>query len=325
MNPEYQRLFDLAQRQRDRPPCGRYAPSPSGPLHLGNARTAMLAWLQARLNGGRFIMRMEDLDRARVRPGSARQIVDDLRWIGLDWDEGPDVGGGTGPYEQSARDGIYAMALSRLCNSRRLFACYCSRKDIRQAASAPHGRDGPIYPGTCRERGSDDDTQRGRSAALRYRVSAGQIRVEDVVAGPIVQDLSRDVGDFVVRRADGVFAYQLAVVVDDALMGVTDVVRGVDLCESTPRQVALFRALNLPTPRYWHVSLMVDEEGKRMSKRDGSASVMEFRARGGKPAKLVGQFAASLGLCPPDTAVSVQELLRTHDLSSFTHALRAAD
>jgi glutamyl-tRNA synthetase len=322
MTTEYERMLDQALRLRDRGPSGRYAPSPSGPLHLGNARTALLAWLQTRLAGGRFIMRMEDLDRSRVRPGCAKQIVDDLRWMGLDWDEGPDIGGETGPYEQSARDDIYAVALSRLREAHSVFPCFCSRKDIRQAASAPHGPDEPIYPGTCRERDSAFEEQVRRSPALRYRVRAGRIEVEDVVTGAIVQDLSRDVGDFVVRRSDGVFAYQFAVVVDDALMGVTDVVRGVDLCESTPRQLALLRELDLPAPRYWHVPLMADDDGNRMSKRDGSESVMMFRARGGQPAELVGQLAASTGLCPLDTPVSAQELLSAHDLSSFTDVLR---
>jgi glutamyl-tRNA synthetase len=265
---------------------------------------------------------MEDLDRSRVRSGCAKQIIDDLRWMGLDWDEGPDVGGKTGPYEQSARDSIYAAALSRLRDAHTIFPCFCSRKDIQQAASAPHGSDGPIYPGTCRERGVAIQEKDARSAALRYRVGAGKVEVEDVVTGSIVQDLSHDVGDFVVRRSDGVFAYQFAVVVDDALMGVTDVVRGVDLRESTPRQLALLSALDLPVPRYWHVPLMADGDGNRMSKRDGSESVMMFRARGGKPAELVGQLAASVGLYPLQTPVSAQELLSAHDLSSFTHVLR---
>lgn len=322
MTTEYKRMLDQALRLREQVPRGRYAPSPSGPLHLGNARTALLAWLQVRLAGGQFVMRIEDLDRSRVRPGCAKQIVDDLRWMGLDWDEGPDVGGMSGPYEQSARGAIYAAALSRLRDAHTIFSCFCSRKDVQNAASAPHGSDGPIYPGTCRDRGAAIEEKGGRSTALRYRVGAGRIEVEDVVTDSIVQDLSYDVGDFVVRRSDGVFAYQLAVVIDDALMGVTDVVRGVDLRQSTPRQLALFSALDLPAPRYWHVPLMADDAGNRMSKRDGSESVMMFRARGGKPAELVGQLAASVGLCPLETPVSAQELLYTHDLSSFTNVLR---
>ncbi len=315
-------MLDQALRLRDRAPGGRYAPSPSGPLHLGNARTALLAWLQARLAGGRFVMRMEDLDRPRMRPGCAAQIIDDLRWMGLDWDEGPDVGGKTGPYEQSARDSIYAAALSRLQDAHTIFPCFCSRKDIQQAASAPHGSDGPIYPGTCREQELAFGKNGRRSATLRYRVGAGRIEVKDVVTDSIIQDLSHDVGDFVVRRSDGVFAYQFAVVIDDALMGVTDVVRGVDLRESTPRQLALLSALDLPAPHYWHVPLMTDDNGNRMSKRDGSESVGMFRTRGGKPAELVGQLAASVGLCPLETPVSAQELLSAHDLCSFTCALR---
>ncbi len=325
MTVDYERMLDRALRLRKQLPSGRYAPSPSGPLHLGNARTALLAWLQARLAGARFVMRIEDLDRSRVRPGCAKQMLDDLRWMGLEWDEGPDVGGKTGPYEQSVRDDFYVAALSRLRDARKIFPCFCSRKDIQQAASAPHGSDGPIYPGTCRKRDLGSEEKGRRSAALRYRVSAGTIEVEDVVTGPIVQNLGRDVGDFVVRRSDGIFAYQLAVVVDDALMGITDVVRGVDLRESTPRQIALLNALDLPMPRYWHIPLMVDGDGNRMSKRDGSEAVMTFRARGGKPEELVGQLAASVALCPQDTAVSAQELLSAHDLSVFTRTLRNRD
>ncbi len=320
MTDVYELLYRLALRLREQSSRGRYAPSPTGPLHLGNARTALLAWLQTRLAEGCFVLRMEDLDRPRVRKGSAAQILDDLDWLGLDWDEGPGVGGEAGPYEQSARHGLYAFALARLREIETVFRCVCSRKDVNNAASAPHGPDGPIYPGTCRFRGAARKTANGR-AAWRYRVDRQTVSVDDVLVGSIEQDLGRDVGDFVVQRADGLFAYHLAVVVDDALMGITDVVRGADLLHSTPRQLALFEALGLPAPRYWHVPLMTDSRGDRLSKRDGSDSVSLFRERGGTAAELVGELAASVGLSPRGQALSARELLQTHDSGSFMQAL----
>ncbi len=315
--------LDLAHRLRDRVSCGRFAPSPSGPLHLGNARTALLAWLQARLSGARFLMRMEDLDRPRVRPGSAAQILDDLLWLGLDWDEGPDVGGPSGPYNQSARDGIYTEALAQLQRSNAVFACVCSRRDVEQAASAPHVPSGVVYPGTCRARPPSSTTEGGRPPAWRYRVDGRRVGFTDSIAGEVVQDLGRQVGDFVVQRSDGLFAYQLAVVVDDALMGVTDVVRGMDLLDSTPRQLALFETLNLPAPRFWHVPLMYDCGGARMSKRNGAESIAAYRAQGGSAAALVGTFAATLGLAPPSESMSAPELLAVLDLTTFTASLRS--
>ncbi len=303
------------------PPRVRFAPSPTGSLHLGNARTALLAWLQSRLQGGSFVVRMEDLDSPRVRPGSAAKILDDLHWLGLDWDEGAGSGGDAGPYEQSARHDLYASALSKLREADSIFACACSRSDLRNAASAPHGPEGPIYPGTCRVRGAD--LQRAaRGAAWRYRVDGRIVELNDLLMGPMRQDLSSDVGDFVVQRSDGQFAYQLAVVVDDGLMGITDVVRGADLRNSTPRQLALYDALDLPAPRFWHVPLMTDDEGRPLSKRDGSGSVSSFRERGGSAAELVGVLAASVGLCPPARPMSAQALLDSHDLDSFTQVLR---
>ncbi|HHM05776.1 MAG TPA: tRNA glutamyl-Q(34) synthetase GluQRS [Gammaproteobacteria bacterium] len=302
---------------------GRYAPSPTGELHPGNLRTALLAWLQARLAGGRFVLRMEDLDRPRTRPGCADLILEQLAWLGLEWDEGPDNGGPVGPYVQSARDEIYEAALSRLHEQGLLFACYCSRKDIAQAAGAPHGRPG-IYPGTCRN-GSPAAEPGGRPPpSWRYRVGVGKASVWDELAGWVQQDMRTEMGDFVLRRSDRLFAYQLAVVVDDALMGITDVLRGADLLDSTPRQRVLYEALGWPVPRFWHVPLLRDREGNRMAKRDGSVSLSRLREQGQSPADVVGDLAAGLGLVPEGASCSAGELLQSLSLETLRQKLAAA-
>jgi glutamyl-tRNA synthetase len=228
---------------------GRFAPSPTGDLHLGNLRTALLAWLFARKAGGRFLMRMEDLDTARVRPGAEQRQLADLRAIGIDWD-GPVV-------RQSERIALYEAAVRRLDT----YPCFCTRAEIREAASAPHGPVG-FYPGTCRELTDAERAQReaaGRPPALRVRADGS-------------------VDDFVVRRGDGAFAYNLAVVVDDADMGVEQVVRGDDLAESTPRQIWLGRALGLPVPDYVHVPLVLGPDGARLAKRHGAVTLRELDA-----------------------------------------------
>ncbi len=323
---EFDGLLARARALAGRTACGRFAPSPSGDLHLGNVRTALLAWLQARLGGARFVLRMEDLDRPRERPGSAERIVADLRWLGLDWDEGPDGAGTVGPYRQSQRQALYGVALERLRRAAAVYPCACSRADIQAAASAPQGPLGPLYPGTCREREPAAvhraAAERRREAAWRFHAPDGEVHFDDRIAGAVTQNLRREAGDFVLRRSDGLFAYQLAVAVDDALMGVTDVVRGADLLESTPRQIALLRALGLPAPRYWHVPLMCDAAGKRMAKRDGSDSVAAYRAGGGSAGRLVGKLAASLGLVPPATELTAGELLAALDETTLVDALR---
>ncbi len=324
----YDELLDRARALRESGVRGRYAPSPSGPQHLGNLRTALTAWLQARLAGGAFILRMEDLDRPRVRAGSAAQILADLRWLGLDWDEGPDIGGPLAPYEQAPREACYRAALEQLQDRASVFACFCSRKDVQQAASAPHGAGAGVYPGSCRRLSSAEVDERrasvSRPPSWRYLAPAEEVAFVDQVSGRHVQQLTRDVGDFVVQRGDGLFAYQLAVVVDDALMGVTDVVRGADLLGSTPRQIVLYQALELPVPRFWHVPLMRDARGRRMAKRSGSASLEESRAAGHSPEQVVGRLAVSLGLVPPGAVLSAGELLQTLDDDSFRAALRNA-
>jgi glutamyl-tRNA synthetase len=278
---------------------GRYAPSPSGGLHLGNARTALLAWLHVRSQGGRFLMRIEDLDRARSAPGAAQGMLADLRWLGLDWDEGPDVGGPHGAYVQSERSPLYEAAIERLTTKGLLFECFCSRTEV--AASAPHGPgdDGPRYPGTCRELAASvaaAKRKEGRAGALRFKVPPGVVVFADGLRGEVRLDISTAVGDFVVRRADGVFAYQLAVAVDDALMGVTDVLRGEDLLTSTPRQIQLLRALELQVPHYTHVPLVLGTDGKRLCKRGGDLTLGALRAKGVAPERIVAALARSSGL-----------------------------
>jgi len=289
--------------------CGRYAPSPTGALHLGNLRTALVAWLQARTMGGVFVLRMEDLDAPRNRPGSAEAILADLARLGLSWDEGPEAGGPLGPYSQLRRGELYCAALERLRDARRVYPCLCSRKDIREAASAPHGA-AVVYPGTCRPPTVEVEPEDGgRAPAWRFTVPDGASRYHDCLQGMYHQDLQVEVGDFVVQRRDDIFAYQLAVVVDDAAMGVTDVVRGDDLIDSTPRQIALQEALGLPTPRYWHVPVMRDEAGERLSKRNGAASLDEYCDAGGTPESLLGRFARELELRDTDERISASELL----------------
>ncbi len=278
------------------PLCGRYAPTPSGRLHLGNARTALLAWLWARSLGGRFVMRVEDLDPGRSRPEFERDQLEDLRWLGLDWDEGPDVGGPHGPYRQSERGALYASALARLD----AFACTCTRRELREATFAPHGRE-PVYPGTCAEGPRHPE----RPHALRWRVPAAIVEVEDLVFGPQREDVARESGALVLRRSDGAWAYQLAVVVDDAAMGVTHVLRGADLLHSTARQVLLQRTLGLPTPAYAHAPLVLGPDGEKLGKRHGAPDLSALRTGGADPQRVVATLARSLGLVG-DRVVRVQ-------------------
>jgi glutamyl-tRNA synthetase len=272
---------------------GRFAPSPTGDLHLGNARTALFSWLDVRAAGGTFVMRMEDLDPERCSPGSARGILEDLRWLGLDWDEGPDVGGPHGAYDQSARTKIYEAAVAELVGAGRGFPCACSRKDVARAAGAPHaGEEGPRYPGTCHDGPSRTD----RPHSIRLRVPDGTVTFADRVAGPQAVDVSRTAGDFVIRRADGVAAYQLATALDDAVMGMTRVLRGDDLLSSTARQILLMDLLGHAHPEYAHVPLLVGEDGHRLAKRGGALTLRALRARGVRPEAVVGLLARTAGL-----------------------------
>ncbi len=276
---------------------GRFAPTPSGQLHIGNLYAALLAWLQARSERGTFMLRIEDIDRPRSKPQWAAQIVDDLRWLGIDWDEGPDVGGPYGPYSQSEREEDYRAAMERLLRDGWLYPCYCSRADLMSLASAPHGLDseGPAYPGICRRLTAAERAEKTKRPSYRFAMPGRAVRFDDLIVGP-QQFPAGAGGDFVVQRSDGIIGYQLAVVVDDAAMGITDVVRGFDLLDSTPRQLLLYEALSLEPPRFAHVPLIHGPDGSRLSKRDRSLAAVALRERGVPPERLIGYIASWLGL-----------------------------
>lgn len=267
---------------------GRFAPSPTGLLHLGNARSALLGWLQARAAGGEFLLRVEDLDRARCRTEYVDALYRDLEYLGLTWD-GPVL-------FQSARTEAYEAALSRLRALGRIYPCSCTRQEVARAASAPHGPldEGPVYPGTCRPpRGA---ARPRMPSALRFIPRPGHTQVPDELHGPYGHDVAACVGDFVVRRNDGVASYQLAVVVDDAHQGITHVLRGDDLLSSTPRQLQLYEALGAVAPSFAHVPLLLGEDGRRLAKREGASTVAALRERGVPAEVVVGRLAAWSGL-----------------------------
>lgn len=302
---------------------GRYAPSPSGDLHLGNLRTALLAWLFARSMGGQFVLRIEDLDRPRVREGATQRMLADLHWLDLHWDEGPDCGGPYAPYTQSERLDIYQHYLQRLQTAGLVYPCYCSRAEIAQAASAPQqgAEDGPRYPGTCRHLTETQRRQyaaRGRRPALRFRVDdERRVVFNDLLNGPTHQHVQQAVGDFIVRRTDGIVAYQFAVVVDDALMHINQVVRGVDLLLSTPRQILLYEALGFAVPTFAHVPLLLGADGKRLAKRTQSSGLAPLRDAAMTPQRVIGQLAASCGLVENGTSLSPIELAKSYTLPTY--------
>jgi glutamyl-tRNA synthetase len=286
-------------------PRGRYAPSPTGRLHLGNLRTALLAWLMARHRGGSFILRIEDLDLPRVQLSSTDAIIADLAWLGLDYDEGPGRGGPVGPYFQSARLDIYRAALEKLISQDLVYPCYCSRSELARIASAPHsGEEGPRYPGTCRSltrRQRSRYEAEGRHAAWRFRAPVDKLMFLDRLSGRQEDSVAERCGDFVVWRSDGIVSYQLAVVVDDALMGVTQVVRGADLLTSTFRQLALWNALGYPPPtEFAHVPLLLDATGRRMAKRHGAGAqtsgLDSLRSHGMTRGNILSLLAGSAGV-----------------------------
>lgn len=282
---------------------GRFAPSPTGPLHVGNLRTALLAWLFARSAGSSFLLRVEDLDPADARPEHEAHQLADLAVIGIDWD--PPI------IRQSERRGAHDEAIARLVALGRTYACYCTRREIRESAAAPHGPAG-AYPGTCRELTDAQRRRReaeGRPPALRLRAGGEVVTVEDRLAGRV--ELAVD--DLVLRRNDGIPAYNLAVVVDDAFQGVEEVVRGDDLLDSTPRQVLLARLLGLPVPSYAHVPLVVGSDGARLAKRHGAVTLADLAAAGVAVDEVRTSLAASLGLAEPGAPVSAHELIERFD------------
>ena len=296
------------------PVVGRFAPSPSGRMHLGNAFSALLAWLSVRSAGGELVLRQEDLDPQRCKRAYAEQIEADFRWLGLDWDRGGSQGGPG--YFQSNRSERYAEYLERLNRKGLIYPCFCTRNQLH-AASAPHATDGtPIYAGTCRNLTSAERAERARTRkpALRVRVPAETISFTDTVMGTYAETLDRDCGDFILRRSDGVHAYQLAVVVDDALMGVNQVVRGADLLSSTPRQIWLQRQLGFSTqPQYCHVPLLCGEDGHRLSKRQKDVDLGALRQAGRRPEEVVGQLAYWAGLIDRPEPVAARELIPIFD------------
>jgi glutamyl-tRNA synthetase len=302
---------------------GRFAPSPTGDLHLGSVATALVAWLTARARRGILVLRVEDLDGPRVVAGAEARQIDDLRWLGLDWDEGPDAGGPYGPYRQSERGARYEAALARLDAAGLVYRCDCSRAEIARIASAPHpGDEGPRYPGTCRPHGMAARAWR-RPPAVRLAVPDRVVTVADALQGSRAQNVWRDVGDFVLRRGDGVWAYQLAVVVDDLAMRVTEVVRGADLLGSAPRQALLAELLGGTAPVFAHVPLLVAADGARLAKRARGTAVRDHRVAGRRPAEVVGLVAHALGLTASPAAVTPRELLDGFDRTPLAARLEA--
>ena len=298
--------------QNKRPVRGRFAPTPSGELHIGNAWAALLSWLQIRSRQGTFVLRMEDIDTQRSRPHLASQILDDLYWLGLDWDEGPDVGGPFGPYTQSERTEYYDEALKQLDGKGCLYPCYCSRADLLAAARAPHGlsSEGPAYPGTCRHLTQEEAARKSlvKAPALRFKVDHEMLIFQDGVAGQQEFDAASG-GDFIVRRADGMISYQLAVVVDDDRMGITDVLRGSDLLDSVPRQLMLYKALGMHAPTFAHVPLFMGSDGKRLAKRHGGTSLAALREMGVAAEQVVGWLMWIAGLTEKPEPLAARECI----------------
>lgn len=293
-------------------PTGRFAPSPSGRMHLGNIFAALLSYASAKSQGGRWILRMEDLDRQRCRPEYSEQLIDDLAWLGMRADEGAGVGGPNGPYYQSQRDDIYARHFERLAESGFAYECFCSRADL-VAASAPHASDGhTIYALTCYGLSEEAKAEHRalRKPAWRFHLPDEQSSFTDGHYGPQNANLAHDRGDFILRRADGNYAYQLAVTVDDALMGVTEVVRAHDLLSASHEQAHLLRAMGYPTPRYCHFPLLTAPDGNRLSKRDRSLAMDKIRERA-KPREVIGLVAWLAG---------AQESWHPMELSDFVNA-----
>ena len=284
--------------------AGRYAPSPSGRMHLGNLMCCLLAWLSAKSKGGQVLLRIEDLDTVRCPRVYADAIMDDLAWLGLAAD------GPTPTVYQSERSEIYQQYYDILLKKGLVYPCFCSRSQLH-AASAPHRSDGQVvYAGTCRGLSDAEIARRSltRAPAFRVQVPDEEIAFTDGHLGRYAENLARDCGDFYLRRADGVFAYQLAVVVDDALMGVTEVVRGSDLLSSTPRQLWLYRELGLTAPQFYHLPLLLAPDGRRLSKRDGDQSLENLRARY-TPQEIIGKLAYVCGLQDTPAPASPQELV----------------
>ena len=283
---------------------GRLAPSPTGALHLGNVRTFMVAWLRARQAGGRLILRMEDLDHPKHKPGADAQAIDDLRWLGFDWDE---------EYVQSQRKHLYAVALDTLVSKGLAYPCVCSRSDIEAVQSAPHEGEQLRYPGTCRDRFAswkDAVAASGKVPCWRFRTPQdSHVSFDDVFAGRYEMNVWEKLGDFPLARDEKGGGYAIAVTVDDAAMGVTEVVRGDDLLPATPPQILLYQALGLQVPAFFHVPLVVGPDGRRLAKRHGDTRIASFRESGVSPERLIGFLARSLGLIENERPIGLRSLI----------------
>ena len=289
---------------------GRFAPSPTGRMHAGNIFAALMSWLLVKSQGGSIVLRIEDLDTGRSKPGFADQVQRDFEMLGLTWDEGP--------YFQAQRGEVYEAAFSRLAQEALVYPCFCTRADLH-ASSAPHRGEKLVYPGTCRML-SESEVERRRSErppSWRLAVPDREYALDDLVQGPFRQNLARECGDFVIRRSDGLFAYQLAVVVDDAEQGVNCIVRGMDLLVSTPQQMYLQELLGFARPAYAHVPLIVGERNRRLSKRDRDAGFDELLARFKTPEGIIGHIAHVAGLASVDEPLSCEELLRDFEMPRF--------
>lgn len=288
---------------------GRFAPTPSGRMHLGNLFSCLLAWLSVRSQGGRLILRQEDLDTQRTSPAFAAQLEADLAFLGLDWDEGGTKGGPAGPYWQSQRGAYYEACLKKLGDMGLVYPCFCSRAELH-APNAPHTADGErVYPGTCRGLTAREIEEKIKARPPAFRLKAeGEVEFADRRYGKQAQNLDMECGDFILRRSDGVFAYQLAVVADDGAMGVTEVVRGRDLLSSTARQLYLYRLLNLPEPAFCHVPLLLAADGRRLSKRERDVGLEALKERY-RAEEIVGKLAWLAGQLDKPEAAAPKELV----------------
>ena len=297
---------------------GRFAPSPTGRMHAGNIYAALTAWLVAKSQGGDIVLRIEDLDRERSKPKYIDAVQRDFEMLGLTWDRGP--------FFQHDRDEAYAAAFDLLKERGLIYPCYCTRADLH-AASAPHRGEKLVYPGTCRSLSVKERAVKeasGRMPAMRLRTPDEVISFHDTIQGDYSQNLERDCGDFLVRRSDQAFAYQLAVVVDDAAQGVNSVVRGVDLLCSTPQQIYLQNLLSLPHPAYGHIPLLVAERDRRLSKRDRDASLDALLERFGSPEAIIGHIAGITGLAPTADQASPEQLLSCFSLKNLHGRIQIA-
>ena len=288
------------------PPTGRFAPTPSGRLHLGNILCAMLAYLSARSQGGRFLLRIEDVDVPRCPRRLAQQAIDDLRWLGFTWDEEP--------LYQSDRTDIYRAALERLMEAGHIYPCFCTRAQLMSLAAPNLGDTQVVYNRACAALTPEEAAERAktRAPAMRLRVPEEEISFVDGLFGAQRENLARDCGDFILRRSDGLYGYQLAVVVDDALSGVTEVVRGRDILSATPRQIYLQRLLGCPQPEYVHIPLLTDAQGRRLAKRDKDLDLTALSQRYA-PEDILGWLACSAGLLPEVRPATLESLIAVFD------------